>query len=75
MAGGNTPFMPESLDSFDPANLRVPDSLFPQPKKCRQSDDNGERRRIRRYPKAVDFQFYQFPVAVLDEILKATLTN
>ena len=67
--------MPESLDQFDPANLRVPDSLFPQSKKSRESDDNGECRRIRRYPKAVDFLFYQFPVAVLDEILQATLTN
>jgi hypothetical protein len=67
--------MPESLDPFDPANLRVPDSLLPQPKKSRQSDDNGERCGIRRHPKAIDFQFYQFPVPVLDEILEATLTN
>jgi hypothetical protein len=73
VARGNDSFMPESLDLFDPVNLRVPDSLLAQSKKSDQPMDRAGK--PRRQPKASGFRFYQFPVKVLDDILKAANQN
>ena len=73
MARSNDPFMPESLDLFDSVYLRIPDSLLAQSKKADQPMDRDGK--PRRPPKASGFRFYQFPVKVLDDILKAANQN